>query len=199
MDGAALPPPHQVGRWQYLVLSLLFGGPGSMVALAAFGQGTYRVGPLVVQMKVRPATSGTTELAVQPAITQIQTGHVEAKTHEGFLAGKATVVGVVGDVKQVLPLVRSPRSLVDAIKEDGETAMRSFGIKVGLVTLGGGAAGGLAIALLGMKLRRVFQGALAGLVLVGGLGIVAWQTYDEEQLTRATFRPPGAVERILER
>jgi hypothetical protein len=196
MDGAALPPPRQVGRLAYLLAALVLGAAGSMVALATFATGTYRVGPLVVELAVRPSTTGTTELGITAPVPAFPKGVARRETHEGFLAGRATVVGVAlsgADEARALPLVATPRDLARTLREDGKDALRRFAIKVGLLTLAGGAAGGLVVALAGLKLRRVLQGALAGLVLVGALGVWAWRTYDVERFSGAAFRVEAAA------
>src|SRR2546425_1283049 len=179
MEGAALAPPHQVARLRWAIAAVVLGCAGSLVSLAAFAKGTYRVGPLIVEMSARPATSGTTELALRPL--QIPTtGHVEARTHTGFLAFRGTVVGITGpaDIAAAIAAARDPQTLATYIRDSGQDSMRRFGIKAGLVSLAGAAAGGLAVSLVGLKLRRLLQGIVAGLVLVGVLGVVAWQTYD---------------------
>jgi hypothetical protein len=203
MQGSAVAPPHQVGRWNYVIAAMVLGAAGSMIGLEAFASHTYRVGPLIVEFDVRPSTSGTTELGVRPAIAAIPKGVVKRKTHQGFLAVRASVVGVVtegrANIEQAVTLVSSPATMFDTIQEQGKDAMRRFGLRVGLLTLGGGASGGFIIALVGMKTRRVFQGVLAGVVLVGGMGIVAWQTYDEQKFDGTQFRPVQALEQILRR
>lgn len=203
MEGSAVAPPHQVGRWNYVLAALVLGGAGSMIALEAFAPDTRRVGPLIVEFDVKPSTSGTTELGVRPAIAAIPKGIVKRKTHQGFLAVRASVVGVVtegrANIDQAIALVSSPPQFVQAIEEQGKDALRRYGIRVGLLTVGGGAAGGFIIALVGMKTRRVFQGVLAAVVLVAGLGVVAWLTYDKAKFDGTQFLPSGALESILDR
>jgi hypothetical protein len=192
MEGSALAPPRQVQRQGYLVLTILMGIAGSLIAMAAFAKGTYRVGPLIVEMKAFPATSGTTELAVEPiaGAPLIRPGHAKTTTHTGFLGFQGTVVNVYG--QGLLPLaekaVVNPKALADEIKAEGKTAAKKFGLRVGLVVLGGGAAGGFAVALLGMRTRRVFQGAAAGVLVVAILGLIAWQTYDIDKFSTERFR-----------
>lgn len=195
MEGSALAPPRQAARQVYMILSILLGIAGAMVAMAGFAKGQYRVGPLVVEMAVRPSTSGTTELGVQPipGAPTIRTGNAVVETHSGFLGLEATVIGVYGvgrdlATPDVLAAVQNPKALADLIQRDGKSAARRFGLRVGYVVLAGGAAGGLAIALLGMKTRRIFQGAAAGVITVAILAILAWQTYDVDEFSKVQFR-----------
>lgn len=197
MEGSAIAPPRQVQRQGYLILTILLGIAGSLIGMAAFAKGTYRVGPLIVEMSVMPSGSGTTELGVEPirGAPLIRAGHAKADTHTGFLAFEGTVVGVQGDA--FLPLaakaVANPKALADEIKAEGKSAGRRFGLRVGLVVLGGGAAGGFAVALLGMRARRIFQGAAAGVIVVAILGVLAWQTYDIDEFSKVQFTSGSAV------
>ena len=201
MEGSAIAPPKTVTRQGYLIVTLLLGIAGSLVALYGFGKGTYRVGPLLVEMSVRPDTSGTTELGVRFAQLGLKAGSVETKTHEGLLAIRGTVVDLVGG-ESVAPdailATKDPASLARTIRDQGKDAFRKFAIRLGLVTVAGGAAGGFAIALVGLKTRRLFQGALAGVIVVGALGLLAWQTYDIDKLNGVQFKPPSALQ-ILNR
>jgi hypothetical protein len=191
MDGAALAPAKQVGYWRFLIAAVLLGGGGSLVAISAFGQGTYVVGPLVVNLKMRPDTTGVTELAVNPLPGLLNSGVTEAPTHQGFLAFRATVTGIVGDpsLPAVIQALKDPTSLATTIRDQGKDATKKFLLKVSLLTLAGGASGGFAIALIGFKTRRVFQGLIAGAVLVGVLGLIAWQTYDMDEFKKVQFHP----------
>ena len=197
MEGSAIAPPRQVQRQGYLVLTIILGIAGSFIAMAAFAKGTYRVGPLLVDMKVFPATKGTTELGVEPitGAPLIKPGHAKADTHTGFLGFEGTVIGVYGEgfIDLASTAVANPKALADEIKAEGKNAGRKFGLRVGLVVLGGGAAGGFAVALLGMRMRRVFQGAAAGVLVVAILGVLAWQTYDIDKFSQEQFTSGNAV------
>ena len=197
MDGSALAPPRQVKTQGYLVLTILLGIAGSMIAMAAFAKGTYRVGPLIVEMSAFPATSGTTELGVSPLTNTPVTvaRHAKADTHTGFLGFKGTVIGVGGEgfIPLAVESVASPKTLADEIKADGKSAGRRFGLRVGLVVLAGGSAGGFAVSLLGMRVRRIFQGAAAGVVVVAILGVLAWQTYDIDEFSKVQFTSGSAA------
>ncbi len=191
MDGSALPPPRQTAPWRWIIGAFVLGGAGALGALASFGSAAYPVGPLVVELNVKPSAGGTTEISVEPiAGTPIKAGYFEADTHAGFLTLGAKVVDVRGRafIDLAAQRVRTPKLVLDSIKEDGKNAMKRFAIRTGLVALAGGAAGGAFIGLLTQRFRRVIQGAVGGLILVGLLGVITWQTYDESKFTRATFK-----------
>ena len=191
--GEALAPAHEVASYRYMVAALILGAAGSMIALAAFSAHNYRVGPMVMEMKVIPSTSGKTELAIEPVREVIRTGHAEAETHLGFISARGTVVGVIGDasIPDVVLAAKDPKTLATTIRDQGKDAFRRFGLRVGWLTLAGGGAGGMAIALFGMKARRILQGALGGVILVAALGLVAWQTYDIDKFDQVQFRQAG--------
>jgi hypothetical protein len=193
MEGSALAPPHQVAQKRFMIAAMLLGAAGSLIGLAGFSSHDYRVGALVMKMEVRPETSGTTELAVEPVRT-LQTGFAEAETHMGFLAVRGTVIGIIGEASllDAVEITKDPLALAEYVKEQGKDAARRFLLRTGLITIGGGGAGGLVIALFGMKARRILQGAAAGLIVVGVLGLVAWQTYDIEKFEQTQFRPGAA-------
>lgn len=194
MEGSAIAPPHQVAQVRWLIAAMLLGAAGSLVAISAFGSAPYRVGPIVMEMKMRPSTSGTTELAVNVA-GRLTPGFAEADTHTGFLSFRGTVISVVGtpNLEQAKVVTGDPYTLATFIKEEGGTAIRKFILRIGLLTLAGGAAGGMAVAAIGMRARRIFQGMVAGVVLVGALGAVAYQTYDREAFRKVQFRTAGSI------
>ncbi len=190
MEGSAIAPPKQVASQSYLIVTVLLGIAGSLIAMAAFGHGTYRVGPLLVRMSVKPSTEGTTQLGVEFARLGLTAGTVEVNTHSGFLAFEGTVTGVIGNTSapEAIAATKDPATLAKTIQVEGKTAMRKFALRAGLIVLAGGAAGGFAIALIGLKTRRIFQGAIAGLLVVAILGLIAWQTYDISKFDGAKFR-----------
>ncbi len=198
MEGSAIAPPHQVAQKRFMFAALLLGAAGSMIAIAAFGQGTYTVGQLVVKAEMFPARTGTTELAVEP-VRGLKSGFVEAETHTGFLAFRATIVSFLGTdpTDAILTATADPESLHRTIQEQGKDAARRFGLRIGWLTLAGGASGGMVIALFGMKARRVLQGAAAGVALVAILGLVAWQTYDTDAFEKAKFKQAGESAPLL--
>jgi len=192
MEGAALAPPRQVQRQGYLILTILLGIAGSGIGMAAFAKGSYRVGPFIVEMSVKPATKGTTSLSVEVAQLGLTAGKTKADTHAGFLAFDGRVTGIYGSAfaAQAVAGSKDPLTLATTIRDDGKKAIQKFLLKTGLIVLAGGAAGGFAIALVGLKTRRVFQGLIAGVLVVGVLGILAWKTYDINKFSTAKFAPP---------
>jgi hypothetical protein len=193
MDGAAMAPPRTASRQVYLILTILLGIAGSLGAVAAFGEGEYRVGPMLVRMKVIPASKGTTKLAVEYAQAGLTAGGAKTKTHAGFLALEADVTGIVGQANATAAVIatKDPSTLAKTIRDQGKDAFRKFAIRLGLVTVGGGAAGGFLLALVGLKTRRLFQGAVAGVLVVAVLGLIAWQTYDIKKLDGVQFVKPS--------
>jgi len=195
MEGSAIAPPKQVTRQSYLIVTVILGIAGSAIAMAAFGAHTYRVGPLLVDMRVKPSTEGTTTVGVEFAQLGLNAGTVKVNTHSGYLALEGRIVGIVGTGVSVeaVAATKDPATLAKYIQTEGKTAMRKYLLRLGLIVLGGGAAGGAAIALIGLKTRRVFQGAIAGVLVVGILGLLAWQTYDIGKFKGVTFGPPAVA------
>lgn len=191
MDAQVLPPPREVGRWGFLLMTILLGFGGSLIGLAAFAEETYQMGPFIVQLSAKPASSGSTELAIAPHITGLKPGYAKADTHAGFLAFRATVVDLRRPPRLDLaaPRAETPKLLFDSLKDEGRAAGRALAIRAGIATIAGGAAGGALMALFGIRPRRIFEGALAGTLLVALLAVVAWQTYDFNKFTGTTFKP----------
>lgn len=192
MEGSAIAPPRQVAQKSYLIVTALLGIAGAFIAMTAFSAHTYRVGPLLMEMKVTPATEGTTELGIQFAQSGLKAGTVKVRTHTGFLALKGTVVGVIGttSVVDAVTGTKDPATLAKLVQTEGKDATRKFLLRLGLIVLAGGGSGGAAIALVGLRPRRVLQGALAGVLVVGVLGLLAWQTYDIDKFNGVTFKAP---------
>lgn len=190
MDGAVAPPARQVTQWRWLALTIVLGIGGSLAALIGFGKGTYSMGPIVVELRAFPAASGVTELGVAP-LPGLKTGHVEAGTHSGFLGFGATVVDVHGEVNipAAVKATADPPTLATYIQDNGKEAGKRFALKVGLMALAGGAGGGAIVGLIGLRPRRLFEGALAGVLVVALLGFIAYQTYDIQKFRGSTFKP----------
>ena len=192
MEGSAIAPPKQVAQKSYLIVTVLLGIAGSFIAMAAFGSHTYGVGPLLVEMKVKPSTEGTTTLVISYAQLGLKAGSSSVNTHSGFLGLEGNIVGLIGFSvnPDAIVATKDPATLATYIKTQGKTAIRKFLLRLGLIVLGGGAAGGAVIALVGLKTRRIFQGAIAGVLAVGVLGLVAWQTYDIDKFKGINFGAP---------
>ncbi|MGH2829157.1 MAG: hypothetical protein ACRDJM_01605 [Actinomycetota bacterium] len=185
-----------IGAW---ILPVLLGVAGSLGAVSALGKGTYDVAPLKVRMSVSVAASGTTRLSME-APGGVTPGTASAATHDSPLKFGATIVGVdaaglpraVVDsttptgVQTTEPLDPSKPELVSRyLADNGKSATRSFGIKVGLLALAGGLIAG-GIGALG-KPKRAIAGAVAGILVIGILGLIAQKTYDVTGFQGTTF------------
>ncbi|MCA1832320.1 MAG: hypothetical protein ABR548_04715 [Actinomycetota bacterium] len=196
MDGGVAPPPKTPGKLGILLITIFLGCAGSMTALAVYGHGTYVIGHYIVKLSVEPAAKSTTELEVDPLASSLSPGRATANTHSGFLKLGATVFGVTSDavLTDAVAGAADPRTLATKLKDDGEDAGRRLAIKILEATAAGGAIGGALTALFGMRVFRVVQGAVAGVLLVALLGVIAWRTYDVNQFSRTSFAPnPGAI------
>ncbi|HVL88963.1 MAG TPA: hypothetical protein VM841_01885 [Actinomycetota bacterium] len=177
------------------LLPVLLGVGGSIGAVAAFGEGTYDVAPFDVKMKVSFGSQGQTRLGIEaPALGN--PGVAVADTHSGPLRFNGTITGVdAGSLatavvqtagardEQLNPA--DPRSVAVFVAQNGKSAARSFGIKVGLIAAGGSLIGGLAGAL--GKPKQAIAGLIAGVAVVGVLGLVAGQTYDTSAFEGTRF------------
>ena len=171
------------------ILPVLLGVGGSLGAVAAFGSGTYDVAPFKVAMDISFGATGQTTLSIEaPGVGS--PGVATAGTHSGPLRFTGTIVGidatklatttvesVIGGQEQNEPLdPANPRSLALFLAQNGKSAARSFGIKVGALAAGGSLIGGLAGAL--GKPKKMIAGLIAGVAVIGVLGLIAQQTYD---------------------
>jgi hypothetical protein len=193
----ALPPDKPLFRLGWILLTLIAGWAGSLGAVAAFGSGTYTVAPFEVKLRVEPSTIGRTMLEVEPA-PGINPGHASAETHTSYLSFRATVTGLTASTNALgaanaATLVADPKAMVGFLEQDGRSAVRSFAIKVGVLSLGGGLVGGVVVSM--GRWKRMLGGAIAGLVLIGALGAAAGLTYDANQLRNLRFAPSSSAAR----
>lgn len=185
-----------------ILLAIVAGIAGSSVAVAAFGKGTYTIGPFRVALAVTPASSGTTTLGVQAA-GLFKQGTSTATTHKGFLAFTARIVDVdkTALAKTVLTCAppscatsalktEDPRELSQYFAENAQSVATTFGIKVGAIAL----AGGLALGMVGAmgNWKRALIGALAGIVVLGGLAFLAKATYDTSAFQGSKLSAPAS-------
>jgi hypothetical protein len=189
---AVVAPPRQVRQWRWFVLTIVLGFAGALIAVAYFANGDYPFGPLLVHLSVRPSTSGTTTLSVEP-LRGLTAGEAKATTHAGFLAFKATVVDVSGTFAgaDAIALTKDPQTLAGYLKDQAKNDAQRFAVRAGLVALAGGACGGALVGLVGLRPRRLFQGAIAGVLLFGILGLIAYQTYDVSKFAKVAFKVAG--------
>lgn len=181
------------------ILPVLLGVGGSIGAVAAFGTGTYDIGPFDVKMDVNFGATGRTTLAIEgPGVAS--PGIARADTHSGPLRFGGTIVGVTAaqlatalversaptlDAKEEPVDPTNPRSVALFVAQNGKDAARSFGIKVGALAAGGSLVGGLAGAL--GKPKQSIAGLIAGVAVIGVLGLVAQQTYDTRAFEGTRF------------
>lgn len=199
MEAPAAPAAPAKASALALILPLLLGIGGSVGLVSLLGSGTYDVSPLRVKMSVKVATSGDTALSVE-APGAPAAGKAVATTHDSPLRFDATIVGIdaAGLGRAVVDAVTptgqqtteplnpaEPASVARYLASNGKSAARSFGIKVGLLAAGGGLVGA-GIGALGNR-KRSIAGLIAGLAVVGALGLIAQQTYDVSGFEGTTF------------
>jgi hypothetical protein len=170
------------GWWK--LITLIAGIAGATSAVAIGGHGSYDMPPFRTELRARPAVSGKTELAVRAPI--IGRAHTEANTHSGPISFRVTITGISGKATASdLAALRDPHDLITLIKQKDSAAVRSFAIKLGLLALGGGFAGGLVVSL--GRWRRMLGGALAGLLAIGIVGAVVGATYNTDAFAKTHF------------
>lgn len=195
MQEPALPPVEKRRLTPAaLLVTLVAGAVGSLAGVWIFGNGTYDITPFEVELRVRPAITGSTRLEVKPA-GGLSAGGVSADTHTSPLEFGATITGVsragLTDLVTTSNLVRDPFTMATYLRDHDSAAVRSFAIKIGLVSLAGGFVGGAAASM--GSWRRMVGGAIVGVVLVAVLGLIAQQTYDVGAFENARFNPAGAA------
>jgi hypothetical protein len=184
----SLPSEQPVARrkpapW-WILITLVAGIGGAAGAVAIGGHGVYTIPPFRTELRAMPATAGTTELAVRAPV--IGRAHAEASTHKAPISLRVTILGISGTATASdLAALRSPRDLATLIGQQDSAAIRSFAIKVGLLGLGGGFAGGLIVSF--GRWRRMIGGALAGLLAIAVIGVAVKATYNTDAFTRTRF------------
>lgn len=170
------------GWW--MLVTLIAGIGGAAGAVAVGGHGVYDIPPFRAELRARPAVSGKTEIAVRAPV--IGLAHAEAKTHTAPIAFRVTITGVSGKATASdLAALRSPRDLATLIGRQDSAAVRSFAIKVGLLALGGGFAGGLVVSM--GRWKRMLGGALAGLLAIAIVGAFIEATYNTDAFAKTHF------------
>lgn len=196
MDPSVVQTATKPARWWILVVAAA-GAVGSLGTVAVAGKGTYDIAPFKVRMQAIPAPLGETVFEIQPleGITQVPI-RAEAGTHAAPLVAQATIVGVASGLTDVSSIVASDRELLDNphdlalfMKEDGQSAVRSFAVLLGGLSIGGGALGGLLLSF--GRWRRILGGALAGMLTFGGIGLAMQQTYDAGEFRKTCFQVEG--------
>jgi hypothetical protein len=170
------------GWW--VIVTLIAGIAGAAGAVAVGGHGTYDISPFRAELRAWPATSGTTEIDVRAPI--IGRAHAEATTHKAPIAFRVTITGLSGTAAASdLAALRNPRDLAALIGQQDSAAVRSFAIKLGLLALGGGVAGGLVVSL--GRWRRLLGGAIAGLLAIAIVGVAVKATYNTDAFAKTHF------------
>jgi hypothetical protein len=192
MDPSVLATgPVKPPRWWILVIAAA-GAAGSLGTVAVAGKGTYDIAPFKVRLQALPAPLGETVLEVQPLEGLLSLpARAEAGTHASPVVAKATVVGVTGGglVRSDRRLLTSPYDFASFMGSDGKDAIRSFAVLLGGLSIGGGALGGLLLSF--GRYRRIFGGALAGVLAFSGIGVAMQQTYDTNEFQKTCFVVEG--------
>ena len=167
----------------WALVTIIAGVAGAAGAIAVGAHGTYDIPPFRAELRARPAVSGKTEIAIRVPVVK---AHAEATTHDAPIAFRVTIVGLSSKASASdLQALRDPHSLVMLIGQKDKEAVRAFAIKVGLLALGGGLAGGLVVFLGHWK--RIVGGALVGLLVIGIVGAVVEATYDTGRFSGTRF------------
>ena len=171
----------------WILITIAAGIGGSMAAIGVAGSGRYDVAPFEVELRAFPAPLGETVLAKRAA--GIEPGRAEAGTHNAPMVYKATITGVslAGLTPTDQNLVATPEGMATFLSEQGKDALRAFGIKLALLSVGGGAIAGLGVSLVGRQWRRIAGGAAAGLLTLGVIGVLTQQTYDKSEFAKTRF------------
>ena len=170
-------------KW-WILVTLIAGIGGAAGAVAVGGHGTYDIAPFKAELRAWPAASGKTELAVRAPI--IGQAHAEANTHTSPIAFRVTITGISGKAAAPdLAALRNPRDLATLLAQQDSAAVRSFAIKVGLLGLGGGFAGGLVVSF--GRWRRMLGAALAGLLAIAIVGVFVKATYNTDAFAKTHF------------
>ena len=168
----------------WVLITIIAGVAGAAGAVAVGAHGTYDIPPFRAELRTWPSVSGKTELAVRAPV--IGRAHVEARTHDGPITFRVTIVGISSKATVAdLQALRDPHDLATLLGRQDSAAIRAFAIKVGLLALGGGLAGGLLVFF--GRWRRFLGGALAGLLVIAIVGAVVEATYDTEQFRNTHF------------
>lgn len=172
-------------------MTIAAGALGSFAGIAAFGDGRYEVPPFAMELSARPAPAGKTEFEIKPTVTGVSPGFAEAGTHAAPLAFRATVTDVRGLVPSDAAKAATPGGFADFMAANGKAAIRSFAIKVAIVSLLGSLAFGLLICF--GRWQRIVGAVLSGVVTLAVLGGITAATYDADEFKKTNYRPTGGT------
>lgn len=190
MDASTLETPARKAAkpaaW-WVLATIVAGSAGAFTAIAAAGSGTYDVAPFELELRAVPAPLGETVLAKQAA--GLEAGRAEAGTHQAPIVYRATITNITlaGLAPTDRELLATPEGMATLLGERARDAIRAFGIKLALLSLGGGAAAGLGVSLVGMQWRRIAGGAIAGVLTLAVVGVLTQQTYDKSEFRKTSF------------
>ena len=184
MDAPSAPLRYRPKRSPiWILITIVAGVAGATGAVAVGGHGTYNIDPFRAELRAWPAVSGKTELAVRAPLIK---AHAEASTHTAPIDFRVTIIGVSSSAAASdLQALRDPHTLATLIAQHDSAAVRAFAIKVGLLALGGGLAGGLLVFF--GRWRRILGGALAGLLAIAIVGGVVKATYNTDKFANTRF------------
>lgn len=196
MEGiAAATSTGKPARW-WIAITIAAGIVGGMTTVGLLSAKTYSIPPLRVELSATPSFGGTSQLKVEPRPLPpgVRTGHAEAPTHSSPIDFRMTVAGVdLAGVARQPGVLANPLATARHIRfsEDGKKAIRDFGMRLAMLALAGGAAGGAAVSF--GRWKRILGGAVAGLVALGLVGVLLHQTYDVDEFrnTRYVTETPG--------
>jgi len=172
-------------KW-WILVTIAAGVFGSFIAIAFAGDGRYVVPPFTMDLSARPAPAGKTEFEIKPTVTGVSPGFAEAGTHAAPLAFRVTVTDVNGLVPSDAAKASTPGGFADFMKANGKDAVRSFALKVGIVSLLGSLIAGLAISM--GRWQRVVGSLLSGVVTLAVLGGLTAATYDADEFKKTNYR-----------
>lgn len=169
-------------RWTLIVIGA--GAIGAMSSVAAGGHGTYDITPFRIELRAKPAFFGKTEFAVRPLT--LHPGHAEAGTHAAPIVLRATITDISpAFVTSDRKTVATPHAFAAFMGQEGKDAVRAFAIKLALLALAGGAAGGAAVSF--GRWKRIVGGALAGLLTFAIIGLLIQQTYNSAEFLKTRY------------
>lgn len=187
MEPSVLAPRAPKPPKYWIAITIAAGVLGSFIAIAVAGNGRYHVAPFTMELSARPAPAGKTEFEFKPTAAGLSPGHAEAGTHAAPLAFRVTVTDVSGLVPSDAARASTPGGFADFMSANGKAAVRSFAIKVAIVSLLGALVAGLAISM--GRWQRIVGSLLTGVLTLAVLGGMTAATYDADEFKKTNFRP----------
>lgn len=190
MEPSVLAPKKPKPPKWWALVTLAAGAAGVFGGMAVAGSGSYEIPPFTVELSAKPGAAGKTVFETKPSAVGVSPGFAEAGTHAGPLILKATVTNVSGVlVPSDQAAVATPQGFADFMAANGKAAVRAFAIKVGIVSLAGALALGLAISM--GRWQRIVGSVIAGVLTLAVVGAITAATYDRSEFSKTQFRPTG--------